>query len=186
MPPFSSAPHPRRILFIYLPSSGSLSIQWRFPGGVSTSRLLPIRLAVSLGRSWKTLKCSLYPEPRVKVARCPLRLCLLSHSLLHTASICFLLFWPLLFSLLPLYRWLCLDWGAICSITPTARASIPFFCSRSRGYGVGNRFFVGHTNSSWHSDSPICHGRQKQKAFELEKHNPVIALYNQMEKKNPF
>lgn len=85
-----------------------------------------------------------------------------------------------------LSRWLCLDWGAICSITPTARASIPFFCSHSRGYRVGNRFFVSRTNSSWHCDSPICHGRQKQKAFELEKHDPVIALYNQMEKKKSF
>lgn len=92
------SPTPRGFfLFISLPLA-----LWASSGdsleASSTSRLLPICLAVSLGRSWKTLKCSLYPKPGVKVARCPLCLCLLSPSLLRTASICFLLFWPLLFS----------------------------------------------------------------------------------------
>lgn len=141
----------------------ALSLQSNFAGGVSTSRVPLIHLAVSLRGSWKSCRNidSLLPE-RTKV-----------FFLLHAAmtglhfSAHVLFCSPRLSRSLSLFRW------QSCSISTHSSSINPFlnllflYC----GCRVTNRFFACHTNWtprwSWYTEAKRFPGGRKKKTFRI-------------------
>lgn len=123
---------------------------------------------LSLRRCWKAHTVH-FPLSWVWMWRCVLSSCHYLFSRLPSSTFLavFIFFAIIVMIFLP-------DWRPICSITPTAWASISFFRSLLWIWSR-KQIFVSHTNLFWHCDSAVRHDRQK-KSFQTPQTWPCYCL----------